>query len=257
MRKLMQAIRVEALKARRSRISLFTGLGFALLPLACTFFMIVLKNPELARRVGLISNKARIMAGTADWPSYLGLLAQATAGGGFLLFGLIGSWVFGREYSDRTIKDLLALPTPRHAIVVSKFLIIAAWAAALTVMVCLVGLCLGALVGLANASVQIIGPGCATILLTACMAISLVAPIAFFASAGHGYLPPMGFVFLVLLLAQVVAAAGWGEYFPWSIPILFAQGTKLEPVSYLILFMTSLIGFAGTLVWWELADQTH
>jgi len=147
MSNLAQAIYVETLKARRSRVSLFTALGILLLPLAGGFFMIVLKDPEMARRVGLISAKARLIVGTADWPTYLGFLTQSIAAGGFLLFGLIVSWVFGREYSDRTAKDLLALPTSRSAIVLSKFLVVAVWSAALTVLTCLVGLGLGAVIG--------------------------------------------------------------------------------------------------------------
>ena len=108
MRELAQAVYVELLKIRRSGVLLFTTLGFALLPLVGGFFMIVLKDPELAQRVGLISTKARMLAGAADWPTYLELLAQALAVGGIILFGFIGSWVFGREYADHTVKDLLA-----------------------------------------------------------------------------------------------------------------------------------------------------
>jgi len=257
MNNMAQAVWVELLKARRSKMPLLTALGFLLFPLALGFFMIVLKYPELARRYWLVSAKAQITMGVADWPTYLGFLALATAMGGFMLFSLIGSWVFGREYSDRTVKDLLALPTSRSAIVLSKFVVVAAWSAALTVMICLVGLGVGAAIGFPQASRQIALQGGVTIALAACLTIALVTPIAFFASAGHGYLPPMGFVFLVLLLAQVIAAAGWGEYFPWSIPALYARGENLGTVSYVIIVLTSVAGIAGTILWWELADQTH
>ncbi len=254
MNNLAQAVYVETLKARRSRMSLFTALGIMLLPMAGGFFMIVLKDPEMARRVGLISAKARLVVGTADWPSYLGFLTQAVAGGGIVLFGLIVSWVFGREYSDRTAKDLLALPTSRSAIVLSKFLVVAAWSAALTVLICLVGLGIGAAIGFPEAPTQVVLRGMGTIALAAFMAIALVTPIAFFASAGHGYLAPMGFLFLIVLLTQVIAVAGWGEYFPWSIPGMYSQGEVLGPVSYVIVGVTSLAGIVGTLVWWEWAD---
>ena len=62
-----------------------------------------------------------------DWPSYLGLLVEMISALGLLGFGFIASWVFGREYSDRTVKDLLALPIPRSYIVVSKFIVIVIW----------------------------------------------------------------------------------------------------------------------------------
>jgi ABC-2 type transport system permease protein len=81
--------------------------------------------------------------------------------------------------------------------------------------------------------------------------------IAFFASVGRGYLPPMGVALLVMFLVQVIAQAGWGEYFPWAIPGLYAQGTSLGIVSYVIVILASVAGLAGTFIWWELADQTR
>ena len=257
MNNIAQAIWVEMLKARRSRMPLLTALGFSLFPLALGFFMIVLKDPELARRYWLISAKAQITMGVADWPTYLRWLALVTAMGGMMLFGLIGSWVFGREYSDHTVKDLLALPTSRAAIVFAKFVVVASWSTALTAMNCLVGLGIGAAVGLPQASMQVILQGEVTVAIAACLTIALLTPIAFFASAGHGYLPPMGVAMLIMFLVQVIAQAGWGEYFPWAIPALYAQGENLGTVSYVIVILTSLAGITGTLVWWELADQTH
>lgn len=256
MNNIAQAVWVEMLKAHRSRMPLLTALGFALFPLALGFFMIILKDPELARRAGLITVKAQITMGVADWPTYLGFLAQATAMGGIMLFGLIGIWVFGREYSDRTMQDLLALPTSRSVIVFAKFVVVASWSAALMVMICLIGLGVGAAVALPQVSMQVILQGVVTVVIAACLTIALVPPICFFASAGHGYLPPIGIVLLAIFLAQIIAVTGRGEYFPWAIPALYTQGENLGIISYLIVILTGVAGIAGTFIWWELADQT-
>lgn len=256
-----QATWVELLKARRSKMPLLTLLAFSLAPFAGGFFMIVLKNPVLARSLGLISAKAQIVAGSADWPTYLGLLAQATAVGGILLFSFVASWIFGREYSDHTIKDLLALPTSRSTIVFAKFLIVVLWSVLLTVVITCIGFGVGVAVALPSASTATLWQGAITIGITACLTITLVTPIAFFASAGRGYLLPMGVAIVALVIAQVVAAAGWGDYFPWSVPALHAgmagpQYADLGVMSYAIVIVTSLAGLSGTLVWWNLADQT-
>ena len=256
MRNLSQAIWVEGLKARRSRAPLLTTLGFMLIPLVGGLFMIILKDPEFARRVGLISAKAQLMAETADWPTYLGLIAQAIAVGGIILFGFIGSWVFGREYADRTAKDLLALPTPRSAIVLAKFVVVLLWSAILAVAVYLAGLAVGAAVGLPPAPAGAIWQGSVTIAFSAALTIVLVTPVAFVASAGHGYLAPLGALVLAIVLAQIVAVAGWGEFFPWSIPALISQGARPGIASYLTVLLTSAAGVVGTIAWWELADQT-
>ena len=262
MSNLRPAIWVELLKARRSKMPLLTVLGFSLAPFAGGFFMIVIKDPDLARRLGIISAKAQIVAGAADWPTYLGFLAQATAIGGFILFSLIASWVFGREYSDRTITDLLALPTPRYVIVLAKFILVGLWSATLTAVIYLIGLGVGAVVGLPPTSAEIFWQGTITVAVSAALTIPLVMPIAFFGSAGRGYLPPMGVAILAVILAQVIAAAGWGEYFPWSIPALYAgmagpTSAQLDTTSYVILFLASMAGLIGTFVWWEFADQTY
>jgi ABC-2 type transport system permease protein len=159
MSNLRQAIWVELLKARRSKMPLMTALGFSLAPFAGGFFMVVMKDPDLARRLGLISAKAQIVAGTADWPTYLGFLAQATAIGGLILFSLIASWVFGREYSDHTIIDLLALPTPRYGVVLAKFLLVGLWSAALTLVIYVMGLGVGAAVALPPTPAEIFWQG--------------------------------------------------------------------------------------------------
>ena len=257
-----QALWVELLKARRSRMPLITALGFALAPLAGGFFMIVMKDPALARRMGMISAKAQMVAGGADWPTYFSLLAQAIAIGGILLFSLIASWVFGREWSDHTLKDLLALPTPRRSIVLAKFLVVALWALLLALVVYLLGLLVGTLVGLPPAPAAVFLQGSLTLAEAAGLTILLTPPVACFAGLGRGYLAPMGAAIFLLVLAQVVAAAGWGEYFPWSVPALHAgmagpQLGQMGPVSYALVFATSLLGIAATIGWWERADQSN
>jgi ABC-2 type transport system permease protein len=257
MNNLTQAIWVEFLKARRSKVPLFTALGFAMIPLGGGFFMVVLKDPEMARRVGLISMKANLTMGTADWNTYLQFLIMAVGAGGLVLFGIIASWVFGREYSDHTIKDLFALPTSRSTIVTSKCSVVAIWSFALTIMLCLLTLFIGTALNLPPISLHFFIQSGITVAIAAGLTIALITPIAYAASVGHGYLPSIGAIIITLVLAQLVNATGWGEYFPWSIPALYSQGENLGSVSFIIVILTSIIGFIGTLLWWERADETY
>jgi ABC-2 type transport system permease protein len=257
MNNLDQAIWVEILKARRSRIPIVSALGMSLIPLAGGFFIFVLKNPDLARRVGLISAKAHLLVGTADWPTYLNFLILALGAGGALFFSFIVSWVFGREFADRTVKDLLALPTTRSSIVAAKFILVAIWTGVLTLIMLGIGLVVGFAISLPPVNSEIIRMIGANLIITSCLTILLLTPIAFIASAGHGYLAPMAFALLVEALAQFVGIAGWGEYFPWAIPALYAQGQYPGIVSFIIIAATSLAGLSATFRWWERADQTR
>src|SRR5262249_23504329 len=81
------------------------------------------------------TTKAQFSAARGDWPTYFGLLAQAMAVGGAILCSLIVIWLFGREYSDHTAKDLLALPTPRTTLVLAKLLVATFWCVVLALWV--------------------------------------------------------------------------------------------------------------------------
>ncbi len=82
--------------------------------------MVILKDPEMARSLGLLGSKAALTAGSADWPTFLSLLGQAVAVGGAVLFAFLTAWVFGREFADRTLRNVLASPTSRRNIVLAK-----------------------------------------------------------------------------------------------------------------------------------------
>jgi ABC-2 type transport system permease protein len=105
------------LKARRSRVPLVTAAVFSVFPIIGGLLMIIIKDPERAREMGLIGAKAQLLsAGPADWTAYFQLLSMGTAVGGAVLFAFITAWVFGREFSDHTANELLAVPTQRDVI---------------------------------------------------------------------------------------------------------------------------------------------
>jgi ABC-2 type transport system permease protein len=250
---------IELRKAIRSRMPLFTALGSLFMPLGIAFLIFVAKNPELSQKLGLVSAKANLMAYSAtDWSTYLGLSGMIIAAGGFIFFVLIISWVFGREFADGTLKDMLAVPVQRSSIVLAKFIIVALWSGILTLLMLVVSFIMGALINLPQGSISVFLQGTTLVVITACLAIALVFPFAFFASIGRGYLLPVGVAILTLIMANVVALAGWGEYFPWAIPGLYAQAkSPLPSVSYLIVFLTGLAGMVVTYLWWKYADQSH
>ncbi|GEM_PF-70966 len=252
----------ETLKIRRSRVPLFTAIGFSLMPLAGGLFMIILKDPEAARSMGLISAKAQLMVGVADWPAYFNFMSQAVAAGGLILFSIVTTWVFGREFSDHTAKEMLALPTSREAIVTAKFIVTSVWAMAVTLLIFGLSLAVGTLIVLPGWSTVLLRSAFVGILGCAFFTLGLIPFVALLASIGRGYLPPFGWTILTMVLAQFAAILGWGDWFPWAIPGLFSgvAGPRAEALgthSYVLLLLTSIAGFAATYYWWRSADQTR
>ena len=261
MNNLADTIWIELRKAARSRVPLFTALGFLLLPTVAAFFMVLLKYPDFARNSGIVRAKADLLAGVADWPTYLGMLAQASAIGGIMLFSFIVTWTFGREFVDGTLKDLLAVPVSRSSTVLAKFVVAAIWSGLLLLAAIVIALVLGAVIGLAQASAEVIVDGSLRVVIASGMVLATVTPIAFFASVGRGYLLPLGCAILAVMFANVAVIIGWGSLFPWAVPGLFAgmgsEASTLSPASYSLVILTGLAGIAATYLWWQYADQNR
>jgi ABC-2 type transport system permease protein len=255
------AVRTELLKARRSRVPWGVAIGFSLAPLVMGLFMVILKDPERARSLGLLGAKAQLTAGTADWPTYLDLLGQAVAVGGAILFAFLTAWVFGREFADRTVRGLLASPTSRRTIVLAKATIVATWGLVTTAWVLALGLVIGGLVDIPGWSQA---DGMATvgaIALAAILTIALQSWAAFLASVGRGYIAPLAWTVAMVALSQILTVLGWGAWFPWAVPALLAGagGTAVEPVTtpgVIVLLIVAIAGLVATIVWWDRADQT-
>jgi ABC-2 type transport system permease protein len=259
---LRSAVWAETLKALRSKVPLFSALGFCLMPVVGGFFMIILKDPAAARSMGLISAKAQITAGSADWPGYLGFMAQAVAAGGAILFSIVTTWIFGREFSDHTVKEMLALPTPRSSIVTAKFVVAALLSCLMTLLVLALDLVVGRLVDIPGWSLPLVQASLIDLLGAALLTIALVPFVALAASVGRGYLPAFGWTILTVVLAQVAAIAGWGDWFPWAVPALFsgAAGPRQDLLgwhSFIVVAAACLAGLLLTYWWWRDADQAR
>ena len=259
MNALLPALKAELLKNRHASIVGATFVAFALAPVMGGVFILILREPEVMAQSSVLRAKAQLMGFSTDWPSYLGLLTQAVGVGGVLVFGFVASWLFGREYSDGTAKDLLALPTSRTAILNAKFIVYGLWCLALALSNLAVGTMLGTLLQLPPPDLPLLCHQLPIYALTTLLTAVLGTPLAFFALWGKGYLVPLGFVALTLVFAQVIAATGFGSYFPWSVPGLFSGlggGHSLATGSYVLLLLVSLAGYGATLFYWNYADHT-
>ena len=253
------ALRVEALKARRSIVPPVTALAFCIGPVVGGLFMFILADPGRARTMGLIGQKAQIAGGSSDWPAFLAFLAETGAVGGFILFAFVVAWVFGREFSDGTVRYLLALPTTRTAIIAAKFVLVAVWCAVLTVMATLLGLVIGFALNLTGWSATVAIHGLAHLWIGVVLTVVVTLPLALVAGVGRGYMAPLGVAMLALVMAQIAGNTGRGAYFPWAIPGLYVATTSptdgvLATTSLVIVLVTGAAGVLATLAWWLFAD---
>jgi ABC-type transport system involved in multi-copper enzyme maturation permease subunit len=257
----MAALKAELIKLRHAPIVWITFMSFALAPVMGGVFMSMVQNPDPLAKTGGLYAKAQAMNLAADWASYLVVLTQAVGVGGVLVFGFAASWIFGREYAEGTAKDLLALPTSRTEILNAKFIVYLWWCFALSLANLLLAMLIGTILDLPPLPIPGAGALVTNYFLTTLLTIMLGTPIAFLALWGKGFLAPLGFVALTLVFAQVMAATGYGYYFPWSVPGLFSGAggeykAQLNALSYAFLSGTSLAGYCAAVLYWQYSDQT-
>jgi len=261
MKEQIRAISAEFIKNRHARIVWVTFVAFSLAPMFGGVFMIMMKGAGVEGLSGAFKAKAVLFSFEANWQSLLSLLSQAVGIGGVLIFGFVASWLFGREYSDGTAKDLLALPISRTKIVNAKFVYYIIWCLALVVSNLILGLLIGVVIGVEGWSMEIFQQSMKTYFITTLMIILLNTPVAFFALAGKGYLAPLGIVAVLLVMAQIFGAMGFGSLFPWTVPGIYSGSggaelkMQLTAGSYIILVLTSIIGYFATVFWWRYSDQ--
>jgi len=259
-RQLLDATAAEFLKMRKSRVLPITIAAMCLAPLFGALFVIVLRDPNLAAGNEGLRAKAALTGFGADWPSFFTLIGQAIGVGGVIVFGFVASWVFGREYADKTIKDILSLPVSRTTIVLSKLLVVTAWCLVIAVCVTVVALVTGALLSLEGWDGGLMTNALQRVFIVTLLSIALCPPVSFVASAARGYLGALGFVIFTMVLAQIIGAIGLGTYVPWSVPALYSgmgaeAGGMPDALSFLILILYGGAGVIATIHIWNNADQ--
>lgn len=261
MRELVVSIWAESIKMRKSNIFIITLVAFIFIGMMMGLMMYVAGHPEIAGRSATLSAKASAF-GKEDWPSFYNVLMQIILALGQIGFGMVAGWVFGREYIDRVVKDLLALPVSRTGIVISKFIIIGIWCILLTLVLFISGILVGLAIRIPGWSSDLAIHSFVIFTKASLLTMLLCTPVAFLASVSRGYLLPLGFAILMLILTNLVAAGipNVLPYFPWGIPALCSGiGGNAMPhasiVNYSILAATSILGFTATAIWWRFADQ--
>ncbi len=261
MRGLYASLWAESLKVRKSQIFWITLSAFSFVGIMMGLMVLVVKNPALVGQSTLVGAKSSFFMD--NWQSYFELLIQLVLAFGLLGFGLVSGWVFGREYIDRVVTDLLALPIHRSTIVLSKFIIVIIWSFLLSLTIFLFGLLTGLAVDISGWSIGITYHYFIIFLGASILTILICTPVAFIASFTRGYLAPVGFVIATIFITNMlpIGIPSITPYVPWAIPALSTGllGPNLpypSTASYIIVFSYIIFGVIATLLWWRFADQT-
>ncbi|MCX7030223.1 MAG: ABC transporter permease [Spirochaetes bacterium] len=257
----LRVLATELMKLRRTRVPWVLALVYAVTPLMLALMMVVLQDPELARKMGLLAAKAQMTVGYANWPAYLSI-ASFLFVGGMIVVSIAQAFVFGREYAEGTAKNMLTLPVGRSVIVAAKLTVTALWFLGAGALVYGEAIGLGRLVGLPGWDPELLSRHAFTVGRIAAQVLLLSSVPAWITVAARGYIAPLGFSVLLLLVGDLFAHTGWGPWVPWSIVLLTAGVAGPDAplpgaASWMVLVAVFVAGSIGTWVSLDRADNTQ
>ncbi len=257
-----RVLATEFLKLRRSKVTWFSLAALSIGPLTIALFMWIVREPGRAAQLGLLGAKANLSGLTATWSSYFSMLALIVGMGGMLLLAFIVAYIFGREYVEGTAKNMLALPVARHWFALAKLVTAAVWWAVLVAAVVAETFVIGLAMALPGLTASLAARSVRDIALVAAVTFLLAPIVAWIATLGRGYLPPLGFALAMLVLGDVIGKTGWGPWFPWStVPVFIGSvgqaTTTIAPGSVVVVGFTFLAGIAATVAQLRYADNTQ
>lgn len=207
------AIRTELLKLRRSPVIAVATMALIMGILALLGSItlgIKTGNPQLIAKAG--------PAATLDWTGLLLAADQVVGAAGLVGFGMVLSWIFGREFTDGTISGLFGLPTSRSEIASAKFVVYLIWCLIVSAALALGLLLLGVACGYGMPPIaelwKIIGLSWFSAL--------VALPVAWVTTLSRSVFAGIGTTIGLVVTAQVGALVGVGSWLPTVAPALWA-----------------------------------
>ncbi len=232
---------MEFLKLKRSKIFLLSLLGAILPPLL--MFIAVTSFDEGQTFEALFTNVNMYMSAMFA----------------VLIFTIIISYLFGREYNEHTLKTMLTIPVSRIKFLISKYVMFLVWIVILTIVTSISTLAFGFAAGLEGFSINLAANSFAQLLYANVLLFLTFSPFVFVSLFITNMVPAMVGGAGLALVNLMVYGQNWAPFVPWTCPYLIASGEIAEysasiAVSYGIILATFLIGIAVSYIYFTKTD---
>lgn len=234
-------IEMEFLKLKRSKIFLLSLMGAVLPPLL--MFIAVTSFGEGNTFEMLFSNVNMYMSAMFA----------------ILIFAIIISYLFGREYNEHTLKTMLTIPVSRGKFLMSKYIMFLVWIVILTVVTSISTLAFGFIAGLEGFTLKRFLESFAQLLFANVLLFLTFSPFVFVSLFITNMVPAMVGGAGLALVNLMVYGQNWAPYVPWVCPYLIASGEIAQystsvMVSYGIILITFIIGLIMSYIYFTKTD---
>ena len=176
-----------------------------------------------------------------------------------LLFAIMISYLFGREYNEHTLKTMLTIPVSRGNFLLSKYVMFLVWILILTVVTSLSTLVFGFIAGLEGFSLKLFIDSFIQLLFANVLLFLTFSPFVFLSLVITNMVPAMVGGAGLTLVNMLIYGQTWAPYVPWVCPYLIASGEIAEysasiSLSYGIILATFAIGLIISYIYFTRTD---
>ena len=176
-----------------------------------------------------------------------------------LLFSIIISYLFGREYNEHTLKTMLTVPISRGKFLISKYVMFLIWILILTVVTSLSTLAFGFAAGLSGFTLQLFINSFAELLFANILLFLTFSPFVFISLFITNMVPAMVGGASLTLVSLLVNGQSWAPYVPWACPYLLSSGEIADYgvsliIPYGVILVTFLIGIVVSYIYFTKKD---
>ena len=176
-----------------------------------------------------------------------------------LLFSIIISYLFGREYNEHTLKTMLTVPISRGKFLISKYVMFLIWILILTVVTSISTLAFGFVAGLSGFSLQLFINSFAELLFANVLLFLTFSPFVFISLFITNMVPAMVGGETLTLVNLLVHGQSWAPYVPWACPYLISSGEIADysvsmMIPYGVILATFIIGITVSYIYFTKKD---
>lgn len=242
---MVNLITCEFLKLKRSKMMLISILGAMVTPFMLLIAVLKerIRDPEYAATYTSIFEQTNL---------YIILLF------GVIVYTVFASYLFSREYTEDTLKTILAVPVSKLSLLAAKYCTLLIWCTGLAVLSWAFSFVVGFVCGVTGLSSTVLTNSLAAVLTGTVLMVFALTPIIYLSIKMKGIVVPVICSAALVMFNAALSNEELAALFPWSSAYLIATGTVSKTgystaLSVLILAAVSIVGAA--LVVWQFATD--
>lgn len=177
---------------------------------------------------------------------------------GTLLYGVITAYLYNREYTEDTLKNLLTIPVSRTSLIITKLVMLFLWILVLTIAAWGLTLVLGIIGQFEGLTGSVLVESLKQYIVGGCLLFILSTPTIFVTFLFKNYVPTIIFTAVVTMANVALANREYKVLFPWSAThVIVTNGfvPEFPPYySYIAILVTSLVGLVATIFYFKKVD---